>query len=91
MYTAALVSDLEKQNMFQKAIFALIAGTTAARLFDGSSDQIKGLAFGSGAVYAFGEVNMISDHRKTLKSAADQSRHNHRYIGAWLYATAPFL
>ncbi len=89
-YTAAIVGDVNEQRVIQYALLALLTATSAAVLFGGDSDLLKGLILGTGAVYAYGKTGSNSERRKIYKAAADAFGCIARRAGALAPANSEF-
>ncbi|MCJ2163336.1 MULTISPECIES: hypothetical protein [unclassified Pseudodesulfovibrio] len=70
-YQAAIRGDVHTQRAVQLSLVALLTAATGVLLFDGSNDLLKGLALGTGAVYATGQMALNSERRKIYKAAAE--------------------
>ena len=70
-YQAAMRGDVHTQRAVQLSLVALLTAATGVLLFDGSSDVLKGLALGTGAIYAASETGLNSERRKIYNAAAE--------------------
>lgn len=71
-YQAAIRGDVYTQRAVQLSLIAMLTAATSVLLFDGkNADALKGLALGTGAIYATGQTIFNSERRKIYNAAAE--------------------